>query len=212
MQKKYSKKGFTLLEMVLAITVFVIFLTATSTSYLSLAAAMRDANQERIVYSTAQEILKMLSDEIRNSVPDYSCYENEKTDCQAFGLKGVNDIVLLNKEGNKRFMVRYDDGKLLIKKRIKIERFDREDVWNDDLGFANWVEYELPSNVYLEDLKFNVTPTKNPFVFKNAADSHFQFQPKVSIFMNFSTNLQRKADYKFPVQTTVSSRVYDKIS
>lgn len=214
MKIEVNNRAFTLLEMVLAISVFVVFLTATSGSYLSLSAAMRDANQERKVYSAAQDIIKLLSDEIRDSQVDYDCYAAEKSDCKNFSLDGNKDLVVKSGDGNRRFMVRFqlEGGKLQIRKRVRDTQFDRAEVWNDDVGYSEWINYDLPQNIAVSDLQFRVSPAQSPFSFQNSSRAEFQFQPEVTILMKLKSSLQRDAGYIFPIQTTISTRVYNKIS
>lgn len=201
-----------MLEMLLAVTVFVIFLTATTGSYLSLARAIGDANQERKVYSAAQELIKFLAEEARDFQFDYDCYRADSGDCKDFVLKGESDFVLKNRLGDRRFLVKLaDDGGLLVRKRVRDPRQDRRELWTDAEGYnGNWASYSLPEGVKIAVLRFRLTPAENPFTAENGLRTEFQFQPQISVFLTLKSPLQRDPAFVFPVQTTISSRIYDK--
>ncbi|MBU2524069.1 type II secretion system GspH family protein [Patescibacteria group bacterium] len=244
------KKGFTLVEMLISILVFVIFLTATSGSYLSLARSIYNANQERKVYSAAQDIINLITLEVKKGVVDYDCYEaeailkmridaglvndnaanlserilfqspssvNSGVDmfCANNRLRGDRDLVIRSKDGNSRFIVIFEpqsdgvSGKIKIARQVKTEKLG-EWKFGESFDRQNYAEVEVPDNIRIKDLKFKVSPGKNPFRYTDVVK--FQFQPQVTVLLEMGASLTGRDDYSLPIQTTISSRVYNKLA
>ena len=55
------KRGFTLVEMLIAMSIFVIFITVLMSSYTSLIRAQREANNYRQLYAEAREIFDTIT-------------------------------------------------------------------------------------------------------------------------------------------------------
>lgn len=72
------KKGFTLVEMVVALTVFSVIVTVGANIYVTAARGQKRANLEAAIYNEARAIVDKLAREIRHKTIDYDEYYNQK--------------------------------------------------------------------------------------------------------------------------------------
>ncbi len=179
-----EKQGFTLVEMLIAMTVFLIFIGVVMNSYFGIVRSMHEANEYRIMYAEARHVFDRLSDEIRNSAIIYY----EAVSYQS----GIDKLRLMATDGSYQKTFEYDGENLV----LSDGEFESE-------------PYQLNSDeVKISDLKFYVSPAKDPYNPQNTAASNLQFQPKVTITATFVRELSGNKTYSFELQTTVSSRFY----
>lgn len=204
------RKGFTLLELTIALTVFVIFVTVIFSSVFFLMKAQREANEERKVYEESQFLLEFLAQNIRTGTPDYDCYENPSDLCNGQNLvtnKGLSDgiLALLLANGGERIIFKKgDDGSLGFLRQI-----------STPLGFQNvtgFTDFKVlnQDTIFVESLQFFITPVKNSFI--ALEDNQYQYQPRVTVFMDLKGKSRiRPQGILLSVQTTFSSRVYNRL-
>jgi prepilin-type N-terminal cleavage/methylation domain-containing protein len=233
MQKTLRKqKGFTLIEVLIAITIFMIFITSISSAYLDIAKSQREANVVRAMYSEVRYVFDLIGQEARSKTIDYGCpgslKPTKEKDSQEIGfakipqetsqacntLKSVssdNYLALVNNEGTERTIFLLEDDtqnetKKLFYLREEKEAGDR--AWIDAPGFDGFTEINLKS-IQLDSFIFEIAPLVDPFDFDNLGCGPVQFQPSVSLYASISGRGEKANNFNMDLQTTISSRVYN---
>lgn len=182
---KKNQKGFTLIEMLVAMSIFVGFIGILLNSYTTIVRSQRQANEYREMYVEARQIFDYVIGELREGMVDY----------RPATLSGRHeDLQLVAKDAS--YFVNFDyeaeDGSLTVDKR----------------GFdgAELDAFQLNDQVQIVDMAFYVSPGVDPYAAENFADNAAQFQPKVTVWAMFE-----KDGYQMELQTTISSRIYNQI-
>ncbi len=215
--RKKMKKGFTLMELLISMVIFVIFLGVVSSSYISIVRAQKHANEVRKIYADIRAFVDTLNEEIRLSSLDYDCYSGQAdfiggiiNTCEP-GItirEGRSDYLsLMRKDGLGKTLFYYDrnEGKIYVKKWVK-----EESGWNIAPGFEAGYRPLLSDIIKMEHFTFAISPDKNPYSDDPLvyANNTMQFQPKVTIFMTATSRSDNTANFHFDFQTTISSRIY----
>lgn len=210
MKKIGTKKGFTLIELMISIVIFVIFLGLVSNSYVSIVRAQKNANQVRKIYSEIRTFTDMLAEEVRLGAIDYDCYDSQFKSA-TLCAPGVADsmlhgrstyLALIRKGGQQKIVFKYKyedkDKKIYVAKLKKVS--------------GAWSEYEelVSDNLKVTHLSFAIFPDENPYLRENYNNTSKQFQPKVTVFMTVKNALNPDSQFNFNYQTTISSRVYSR--
>ncbi len=186
-----QQKGFTLIEMLIAMTIFVTFTGILINSYTDIIRSQRDANSFRLVYSEGRRIFDTFVDEVRNGVIYYSD--------DMFLNNAVEELTLVSKDGSR------------------VSKFEKN---GDNIDFSESIacgvkhsSYALNSeDIRVSELSFYITPAFDPYTKDNVRFDALQFQPKVTIYAKFERDRgDNKAPYTFDLQTTVSSRFYSSV-
>lgn len=180
-KKKNKYSGFTLLEMLISISIFMIFLGIVSGSYTSLVSANRSANDVQKLYHDVRDVFDTISTEIRSGVIDYSC---------------VDTLCILHNNGSKRSLFKFDaeNKRILVLHQSRIDSESRISSWiSDDPDWLSLTSEKFPVQNFL----FTIFPLKDPYV--NATDDDVQWQPSVTFLLNID-------GYVF--RTIYSSRSY----
>lgn len=109
LRKKSNKGGFTLVELLISIMIFTIFLGIVSQSYLGIVRSQRHANEVRKMYSELRVFMNSFAEDVRLGTVDYDCYDQAQTfmlgeplcDSEAFGsiVDGKSMVLSLVKKG-----------------------------------------------------------------------------------------------------------------
>lgn len=204
------QKGFTLIEMLVAMSIFVIFMGVVVQSYLSIITSQREANEYRAMYSEARAIFDKFSDEVRNGVISYS--EMGAIGGTDLGAGVQKRLVLFSPDQTRAVVFEYEEvsgdvedfensfGKI---------NFGEFEITDDGANFSKKDAYSLNSDrVNVKDFKMYVSPLDDPFKAKNVMNDDVQFQPKVTVFARFSKEVVAGRKVEFDLQTTISSRSY----
>lgn len=202
LKKPADSRAFTLIEMLISITIFMIFMGIIAGSYTSLASANRKANESQKLYRDARFVLDTLSAEIHDGVLDYSCFDADQPE-QPFDPLCIENqnlgeqtiIAILHEKGKARSIFKYDDEK----KTLSAMKQSRESVYSQ-WNLSEW-ESLTAEKFPLEDFSFSVFPLKNPYESANAANDAAQYQPAVTIKMKAGG---------YDMRATYSSRSYGK--
>lgn len=194
-----QKQGFTLVEMLVAMAIFVIFVGVLLNSYTTIVRSQREANEYREMYSMAREFFDYLTLQLRDGMVDYQFYQGA-----AIGSPS-EDLVLISKDATKRIYFDFD--------------VDKQNVSVSSRKFDGNVELDLleertfgSDEVKVIELGFYVSPANDPYDSDFFADDSVQFQPKVTVFAKFEKTLPgAREPFVMDLETTVSSRVYNKI-
>ncbi len=200
MKKNNIKRGFTLIEIMVSMVVFSIFMGAMFNSYFSLISSNQNADSVRQMYSGARDVYSILSEDIRLSAIDYYSLRTERVENRS--------LYLLSKDGLKQTIYRVEsnpekEGFFVVS---KAESY-RESA---NTIFPTSEAYNLTSSqLLIKDFQFVVTPKGDPYSRETYNVWANQFQPQVTILADF-VNTEQDGFVDYPLQTTISSRVYTK--
>lgn len=189
--------GFTLIEMLISITILMLFLGIAASSYTTLVKANQSANSSQKIYREVRHVFDTLAQEIRGGVIDYSCIDLRELD--ALCLKNQrNDtqsvLSILHDGGASRTLYKFANGTLLALHQTRVAGgWAWENTWQSFVSDA----------LELDDLTFSVFPLQNPYESANAGNDAVQRQPAVTIKL-------RAGGHDF--RTTYTSRTYGKQS
>jgi prepilin-type N-terminal cleavage/methylation domain-containing protein len=216
-KNKTLKSGFTLLELVVALAIFMIFIGAIMNSFISLTTTQQKANLSREASSEAKDLLNYISVEAREKRIDYSCKNNgtdTDTNSQDFSLNCGDiqldeDLVFITNDGLERIIVRKIQDELTNFYTISAIKQTRPNL------ISNWeAENETPlhsERLKIRNVSFTTTPGSDPYDY--AQTNPTLEQPKVQIVINIERNSKTEnatASETEPIviQTTISSRSY----
>lgn len=193
-----NNRGFTLVEMLVAMAIFVIFVGVILNSYTTIVRSQREANEYRIMYSEAREMFDYLSLKLRDGMVDYGFYREG-------GVGGVMDsLVLVSKDASERIYLSYDPADEDFD--VKVNAFDGK----NDLDLLS--EFSFGDEVKIKELSFYVSPSNDPYDNDFYDQDAIQFQPKVTVYARFERELSgAREPFVMDLETTVSSRVYNQI-
>lgn len=214
-----EREGFTLIELMISIVIFMIFLGMVSQSYISIVRTQRQANEVRKMYSDVRLVMDFLSEEIRLSSIDYDCYAGKGTSCEGviagtFFDGRTEHLALIRQGGGQKTFVKLDDeGRLVVKKLLR-----EGNEYIPAPGYETNYRPLTSDRVTIDALSFAIFPDVNPYsneILEGTnipiyADNGTQFQPKVTTFMSVSNAEGVDIPFDFDFQTTVSSRVYSR--
>lgn len=209
--------GFTLIEMVIAMGIFIMFLGVVFSSYIQISNAQKRANLNREAVSEAREILSYISQEAKEKAVDYSCYTDSTVFCFD-GIQGneVNQISLISKDGLERTII----SKKLNEETKNYEITTLTQVRQSTL--RNWESAEISQetplhseNIQIQSARFEITPNADPFEanFETASNDQIQYQPALNVVLNVKrrqkTDIEEPDEFPIVLQTSISSRIYN---
>lgn len=199
MNKISNNKGFTLIEVLIAMSIFVIFIGILINSYSIIIKSQSDANNYRAVYEEARDSFEILVNEFRDGVVDYGNIEYR---CRPQVLKeGRSSVHLISRDALTKTDLVFDNGVLKMRKgTLPIGLRPSEDV------VYNYDDYvAINSNTALmSDFKVYIYPYVDPYDSQYVFDNAYQFQPKVTFVATFNPD-----NIKF--SSSVSSRLYNQV-
>lgn len=215
-----TKKGFTLIELLVSLSIFIVFLGVISQSYVAIVRAQRQANGVRKTYSEVRSVMETFAQDIRLNTPDYDCYEQSQDLhlCPAditnyLLLESQHYLVLTNQDKTAKIVYRFDPST----STVQVKHYQKtNDVWEAQIpqGDADQTQDGfqplLSKEIKVKNLNFALYPLKNPYSQTHYAESQYQFQPHVKIFMTVETTRENLPPYVINLQTSFSSRVYSR--
>ncbi len=216
-------RAFTLVELMVSMGVFIVFLGVVSTSYINVVRSQRQANETRRAISEARDFMQTLADDFRSGTIDYDCYGSEKPmlcPISTFNSRGKY-LALIDKNHNMKTVYWFDSEK----KSLKLRKFERiigaENTFKPSQGFdetdksdrseAGW-RVLFSDNLKVADAIFDVYPPIDPYLRSNYQENQYQFQPGVRLLLTFSMARSGSSSYNFTLQTSFSSRMYGRRS
>lgn len=206
-----NKKGFTLVEMLVAMAIFVTFTAILLGSYQSIVKAQREANEYRLTYVEARQVFETIVAEFRDGMLDYGAYPEGSFSND----DSVKEWKLISKDARSRTVFRYINGDTLQVNKQTLSPDQKSGQGLSSLEGAlaepeNFVN--LNSEVKISNFKFKVTPVIDPYDIENFSKHFNQFHPKVTIYAHFVREFaDGKRSYEMDLQTTVSSRIYNQV-
>ena len=199
-----SRTGFSLVEMLIAVSVFAVIATLASSMFSTFANNQKRTQSSQVLLNNTQYVLEIISREVKNN------------EIIAFGtgqcsnyLVGANytKCLLFVRENNETAGFVYDSVNNELD-YVQLTCSRNNGIYLDCQIASDQTPVILLSKDYnkveITGLDFILTPTANPYF-----DDAFNQQPRVTINLlvkYFSTQLIEQASHH--LQTTVSSRVY----
>lgn len=223
--QRRNKSGFTLVELLVSIAVFVVFLGVVASSYVNIVRSQRQANLIRKMYSQVRIVMDQMATDTRLGTIDYDCYEPglevstcppEVKNIAQIAPDGMSSVlVIVNKDHTLKTVYRFDP----VTSNVTFKRYIfsvggwitppefNPDPENAPDGFLSL----LGGEVKVKNLAFAIYPPVNPYSQQHALQNHFQFQPKVTAFLTIENGSPNLPPFHLDLQTTFSSRVYSRL-
>lgn len=207
------KKGFTLLELVISLGIFMIFTTAVISSFLSLTASTTRANLNREQVSEANQIFEYIQSIAKENALDYSFLETAQQ------TNNSQTYAFISPDRLTRFLIRSQCPTSANSPeefcKVESSTSNRSNISQEFI-----LDGSLWTPLHSENLritKFNLEsfPERSPFTTDQIIESQNQFQPITHITLNLSRNktdnYQEALSRSNPItlQTSISSRSYN---
>ncbi|QQR55395.1 type II secretion system protein [Candidatus Peregrinibacteria bacterium] len=195
MNSSRTRAAFTLIEMIIAITVFTIFIGFAISTYLVFHRSNQDALTQRSLLMEAEALLNEISDAARENRIDYVTYADQNV-LGGEGALEVETLYLVSPDGQERTVYSWDAEQ----EALSMQRLDA-------LGNALTEAQVLHSeNLTVSDVNFRIFPSQNPY--ENRSEDALQYQPMVTFTLNFSMPGRMDEEIQLELHTSVTSRFY----
>jgi type II secretory pathway pseudopilin PulG len=189
-KKIILEKSFTLVELLVAVSLFVIVMSMSLGSVVSVLDAGRKSQSLKSVLTNVNLTMEAMARDIKFG-SNYYCYDGFTALSSPFFPNncpsGDGAVAFIDNDGNE-VRYRFNSSLNRIQKSV-------------DFG-ASWVALTLPPYVIIDDMKFYVTgagPQATPP----------QFQPRVVILIRGNAGSKLNSQSSFILQTMVSQRALD---
>jgi prepilin-type N-terminal cleavage/methylation domain-containing protein len=199
MKKVLLQKGFTLVELLIAMTIFVSFVGILIGSYTSIIKGQREADEYRIMYSESRKIFETIVQELRDGMVDYKKYNANDT---GGVIGGLDTLHVVSKDASMQSSIVYDEVGGVVS--IKKGKFGQDSAWEE-------FNLNSPDLVGVTDFKFYISPSIDPYDDENVYKDKNQLHPKVTVYGKFVRKFGNGKEYSMELQTTVSSRIYNQV-
>ena len=179
---KQKGEGFTLMEMLVAVTLFSIVITICLGIFISSLQANKTFIRMQKVQNDIRYLIDIISKEIRLGTIDY--------DYNGYAGNITNPVSILALRDSSNDSVYF--------------RFNNKAV---QMGFddINWSDLTT-TNIEIESMDFYIIPSSNPFT----ANPETVAQPMVLLYLHAYYNEAGSMDGNLRIQTVISSRQYKK--
>lgn len=204
--KMTNRRGFTLVEMLVSMTIFMVFVGILINSYSTIIKAQKEANDYRAIYTEARAVFDTLIAELREGTLDYAKFEYGGG-CTSLITNMTDDLWLISKDGvSKKIWLESGEGGDDAAGVLKIQQFAKPGATTGDK-----TKSLNSGTVSVKDFRFKIYPLADPYAPLNVGENRHQFQPAVTIFASFEKEKVTGEPYKVDFQTTISSRIYNQI-
>lgn len=215
--RRFARNGFTLIEMLIAMTIFVVFMGVLINSYSSIVRGQREANDYRILYSEARNVFEIVIQEFRDGMIDYA---NVK---YGFGCNpsafsgGISDVYIVSKDGRSKTRIFFEEpktdenGAYGVVKMAKGRLLFGEAIGKDPVELSMEATSLNSADVGVKDFKVYVYPFVDPYDAQYVEDDGYQFHPKVTVIATFEKRKSNGEMQSVTLQTSVSSRIYNQV-
>ncbi|MBI5753599.1 type II secretion system protein [Candidatus Peregrinibacteria bacterium] len=204
-QFKKKKLGFTLVEMLISMAIFMAFTGILISSYTGIIRSQRDANEYRDMYVQARQVMETLVQNLRDGMLDYGYLAKNN----AFP---EGEVHFVSRDGQTKTYVNYENDIVKLRKRYLMANNLPCDTDNTCYGpEKDAVNLNDPTLVKVTKFQLYFSPKVDPYDLKNVAKDTSQFQPRVTVYAQFEKDLKTGGKYTMDLQTTVSSRVYSQV-
>lgn len=187
-----SKPAFTLMEMIIAITVFSIFMAFTISSYLVFHRANQESLALRSLIFETQAAMDNLTDSIHDNRIDYDYYG-----------ESINSsiLALLSADGQTISLYEWNEED----KTLTVQKTYLSGIPVD--GYSTPVLLHSPTTG-VSYASFRIVPKADPFALENAAEDDLQYQPMVRVELTFSVPGRIHEELDFSLRSSVTTRQY----
>lgn len=188
--KKYSasSSAFTLLEMIIAITVFTIFIGFAISTYLTFHRADQEALTMRSVMLETQAAMDNLAQAAKENAIDYDYYGSESS------LLNLSTLALVDSSGIAYIYEWNNEEEILTLSITDLDGNSSEPVLLHS------------ESTRIKYVSFRIFPNASPY--EIAAEEENQFQPNVRIQITFAMPGRINEEVAVDLQTSVTSRFY----
>ncbi len=181
------KSGFTVIEAVVATSVFAFVIVSVLGVYLSALQLDKKTRSQRAVAQSARFIMEYLAKEVRNGSINYSSFPGSIAPADCTPAAACQDLYIKNLASEIEHIYRSGDNLVLTK----------------DAGSPSNLN---PAGVKVTNLKFYVRPAGDPFT----AAKNYNDQPYVTVVLELTSNYgaQQIDIAKMNLQTTLTERSY----
>ena len=215
MTSRLKTPAFTLIEMIIAITVFSIFIGFAVSAFLSFHRADEEALVDRSLVMEGGQVMDTLTTDIKTNKIDYEYYDESSggsalssafTSAFSIGdhVWNQSTLALRSVDGLTRTLYVWDSEA----KTLTVQKFDMSSGTSAEMDGYPEALPMTSDHVYLNDVNFRIFPDVDPYDAANATDDETAFQPVVTMNLTFAAEGRVKDEVTLPLQTTVTSRFY----
>lgn len=204
MRKCFRASGFTLIEMIIAITVFTIFIGFAISSYLVLHRANQEVLIQRSLMLEAQGTMNALIEALRENRIDYNAYEDRVLLdflLDYSDTRTTSTLFLLSPDGDIHYEYTWDEEV----QALTVSATDSDG--NPVDGYGSPLLLHGPKT-QVSYVSFRIFPDVNPYVTENVSDDDVQYQPTVQIDLEFSIPGRIREKVTVDLHSSVTSRFY----
>lgn len=220
MKTSLKKPAFTLLEMIIAITVFTIFIGFAISTYLTFHRADQEALAMRSLMLEAQGTMDLLTESVKENTIDYEFYAEESglSDSVFNGFQRsyftnftsgeshvLNDatLALLSPDGETRTIYIWDEDT----ETLSVYTTQADEEGNLTTSELSQLHNDTTRVSYVN---FRIFPDENPYTLTSAdeAEDSQYYQPTVQIEVTFAVPGRIQEEVTVDFQTSVTSRFY----
>jgi prepilin-type N-terminal cleavage/methylation domain-containing protein len=195
---RHKRKAFTLIEMIIAITVFTIFIGFVMAAYLTFHKSQQQVAATRSMLLESEAIFNRLGDLMDNHKIHFEYYNSDTAlEGDATHTLETQELVLISLDEEEVVTIYWEESS--------------EDEDEGDLFLEIEGEEVIQLNgigTSVDFMSFRIFPDDNPYSVENQSDSSFpHFQPHIQVKMT----LGREANFEdviLDLQTTFTSRFY----
>lgn len=196
-----KKDAFTLVEMILAITIFSTFIGFVLTTYVTFHRAQQDAAVTREVLMEAETVLLELTDALKENFINFDAYSVG----QEIATDILSDFVQTSQaefiDSNTLYLISPEGQEIVFDWGVAAQELT---LMEGD-GVAQRIHSE---NVYVSHLSFEIFPSLDPYDSANVGYDDVAFQPIVKINMTFAALGRSSEELDVSLETSVTSRFY----
>lgn len=200
------KPGFTLIEITVALTVFMIFIGIILSSFIHLLSVQVEANRYRKVYSELDNIIALIAADMKDFGLDYECFKTSVCDPNIYNYQ---TLAFVSADGLERHLFsieKAENAKGLDVKKLSYsvqKRATRTNEWPAQV----YRNLETKNTEFL-DFAFTLFPLADPYSEATRAETDELFQPSLTLKVLAKAKAYEN-DPGIVVQTTISSRQYN---
>lgn len=214
---KKTQKGFTLIELMISIVIFVSFLVVVSNSFIGIIRAQVGANEVRQMYSELRNFVDFVNGEMREGTVDYFCYNQDFlinpdfnqaslvrcVDGAVLKVESGNNLRTISKDGLLSSVIKFTPGSGDVPGIVEVQKFRNVDgVWAPESGYETFKQFAF-GNLNVKNLHFDIYPKLDPT--GNSSDLSTQLQPMVEMSMDVSS-INPSVNFDLQFQTMITSR------
>ncbi len=216
--------AFTLIELLIAITVFSIFIAFSMTAFSVFHRVQQDSATSRDVMFQIDDAMNIITEAVKENkiyYDEYDCSNSlgTKTLLTNFDLNislraniltayclddyiDPSSLVLISLDGLERIVFTWDSDE----ESLTMQKFALNDSGDDWDELSDLLKLHSDS-VNVTNVDFRIFPKLDPYDFRNNEAEDF-YQPNVKVEMTFETPGQAKPSIILDFETTITSRVY----